>query len=293
METAIKSNKPSISASSLKTYMSVLKSLYFKKHDKKASPDINIHWFDNQDEIIELLADKPASSRKTTYAALIAITDKNDKYKAALMDDGKAYDKFIKSQTKTEKQEEAWKSFDEVKHIVEAAHSKVKPLLNSKTPLSLEEYKKVQDFIILALTSGVYISPRRSMDWVDMKLKDVNRETDNYIDRGNFVFNKYKTAKYYQQQKVSIPKDLKLILNKFIKLNPHEYLLTTDKGTKMTGVRLNQKLNKLFDGAISTSMLRHIYLTEELKNVPALEKLEQMAHDMAHSVGEALEYVKK
>jgi integrase len=289
MESAIKENKPTISASSLKTYISLLKSLYHKKHEKG---DINLAWFNNQDEIIELLKDKPASSRKTTYAALIAIAKDNNKYKAALLDDGKTYDKFIKTQTKTEKQEENWKSFEEVQKIFNDMHTKIKPLLNSKE-LSPTDYKKLQDFILLALTSGVFISPRRSMDWVDMKIKNIDKAKDNYIDKNDFVFNKYKTAKFYETQKVSIPKQLKTILNKFIKLNPHEYLLTDDKGNKMTNVRLTQKLNKIFDGAISTSMLRHIYLTEQLKNVPALEKLEKMAHDMGHSVGEALEYVKR
>lgn len=289
MEEQIKKNKPKISASSLKTYISLLKSLY-RKNNKDG--DINLAWFNNQDDIIESLKDKPASSRKTTYAALIAVADKNDKYKSALLDDGKTYDKFIKSQTKTEKQAENWKSFEEVKKVYDDMYSKVKPLLNAKQ-LSLSDYKKLQDFIIVALTAGVFISPRRSMDWVDMKIKNVDKEKDNYIEKSSFVFNKYKTAKFYETQRVDIPKPLKTILNKFIKLNPHEYLLTDDKGQKMTNVRLTQKLNRIFDGAISTSMLRHIYLTEQLKDVPALEKLEKMAADMGHSVGEALEYVKR
>lgn len=289
MEEQIKKNKPKISASSLKTYISLLKSLY-RKNNKDG--DINLAWFNNQNDIIESLKDKPASSRKTTYAALIAVADKNDKYKSSLLDDGKTYDKFIKSQTKTEKQAENWKSFEEVKKVYDDMYSKVKPLLNAKQ-LSLSDYKKLQDFIIIALTAGVFISPRRSMDWVDMKIRNVDKEKDNYIEKSSFVFNKYKTAKFYETQRVDIPKPLKTILNKFIKLNPHEYLLTDDKGQKMTNVRLTQKLNRIFDGAISTSMLRHIYLTEQLKDVPALEKLEKMAADMGHSVGEALEYVKR
>lgn len=290
MEELLKKNKPNISENSLKTYISLLKSLFKKNNDNEKN--IDLAWFNNQNEIIELLKDKPASSRKTTYAALIAIAEKNDKYKAALLDDGKTYDKFIKSQTKTEKQAENWKTFAEVKEIYDNMSAKIKPLLNAKS-LTPSEYKKVQDYIILCLTAGIFISPRRSMDWVDMKLKNIDKEKENYIDKNTFVFNKYKTAKFYETQRVDIPKPLKTILNKFIKLNPHEYLLTDDKGNKMTNVRLTQKLNRIFDGAISTSMLRHIYLTEQLKDVPALENLEKMAHDMGHSVGEALEYVKR
>jgi len=238
-----------------------------------------------------LLEDKAPSSRKTTYAALIAIAKENDKYKKALLTDGKAYDQFIKTQTKTEVQETNWKSFDEVKKIYEDMYSKVKPLLNLKE-IDASDYKKLQDFIILSLTSGYWIPPRRSQDWTELKIKNIDKEKDNYIDKNSFVFNKFKTAKFYETQKVDIPKGFKAILTKYLKLNKNDYLITDDKGNKLTNVRLTQKLNHIFGNNISTSMLRHIYLTEKLKDVPKLAELDKLAHDMGHSVSEAMEYVK-
>ena len=290
MEEVIKKNKPDISASTLKTYKSLLKTLYLKKHD--SADDINCNWFNNQEEIMKLLEDKAPSSRKTTYAALIAIAHNNDKYKVALLDDGKSYDRFIKSQTKTETQTNNWKDFAEIKQVYDTMYSKVKPLLNMKE-IDANDFKKLQDFIILALTSGIWFPPRRSTDWIEMRCKNIDKANDNYIDKNNFVFNKYKTAKYYDKQEVPIPKGLKTILNKYMKLNPNEYLLTNEKGNKLTNVRLTQILNRIFGNKISTSMLRHIYLTDKLKDVPKLEELQQLASDMAHSIPEALEYVKK
>lgn len=291
MEEIIKANKPGISASSIKTYMSLLKSLYHKKHEK-SSEDIKCDWFNEQDEIIELLQDKAPSSRKTTFAALIAIAKENDKYKKALLDDGKTYDKFIKTQTKTEVQENNWKDFEEVKKIYDNMYAKIKPLLNMKT-IDAKDYKKLQEFVILSLTSGVWMPPRRSMDWVDFKIKNIDKEKDNYMDKNEFVFNKFKTAKFYDTQRVDIPKGLKTILTKFIKLNPHEYLITNDKGGQITNVRLTQILNHVFGNNISTSMLRHIYLTDKLKDIPKITELDKLAHDMGHSVSEAMEYVKR
>lgn len=287
----LKKNKPNISANTLKTYVSLLKSFYYKNHEKGSEMDCD--WFNKQDEIIHLLKDKPASTRKTTYASLIAIAKDNDKYKTALLADGKKYQEFIDTQTKTDSQQENWKSYDEVKNIFNEMYKKVKPLLNSKSPLDNKEYSVLMDFILVALTSGVFISPRRSLDWIEMKIKNVDKTTDNYIEKNEFIFNKYKTAKFYDTQKVEIPKELKTILNKFIKLNSHEYLLTDTNGNKMSNVRLTQKLNVIFDGKISTSLLRHIYLTDKLKDVPALTELKEMAKDMGHSVTEALQYVKK
>jgi hypothetical protein len=112
------------------------------------------------------------------------------------------------------------------------------------------------------------------------------------MDKNEFVFNKYKTAKFYNTQRVEIPKGLKIILSKFIKLNPNEYLLTNSSGGKLNNVRLTQMLNKIFGNRISTSLLRHIYLTDRLKDVPKLDELNTLATDMGHSLKEQLEYVK-
>lgn len=285
----LKENKSNISASTLKTYASLLKSLYYNNHDKQS--EINLDWFDKQDDVIESLKDKPYSSRKTTYSALIAITKNNDKYKNELVGDAKKYQEFITTQKKTDKQEANWKNYDEIKNIVDASLERIKPLLKKKE-LNDKEYKDLQDFVILALTSGVYFPPRRSSDWVFMKIQNVDKANDNFIDKNNFVFNKYKTAKFYNQQTVDIPKDLKKILNKFIKFNPHEYLLTDGQGKQLSTVRLTQKLNTIFGNKISTSMLRHIFLSSKLKDIPALNELKQIATEMGHSVNEQLQYIK-
>jgi len=287
----IKERKEGISENTIRTYTSLLRSLYYKHHEKGS--EMNFKWFNDQDTIIEHLKNMPAASRKTTYSALVCIADDNEKYRKVMMEDANNYNKMIKTQTKTEKQETNWKSYDEIKKIYESNYAKAKPLLNSKDELNKKDYAMLEDFIILSLTSGYWIPPRRSTDWVELKIKNYNPKEDNCIVKGNFVFNKYKTAKFYHEQIIPIPKGLKLILAKYIKHNKSEWLINDHNGNKMTNVKLSQRLNKIFDGLkISTSMLRHIYLSDKLKDIPKLQELEQMAHDMGHSVNEALEYVK-
>lgn len=287
----LKENKPNISESSVKTYTSILKSLYFKHNDKNTA--VNFKWFDNQANIIKLLKDKPASSRKTTFASLIALTPENDKYKKALLSDGKEYQTFIETQTKTPTQEANWKTFDEVKEVYRDMYEGAERLLNKTKALKPAELLFLQDFMIVALTSGYWIPPRRSSDWIYFRLNDIDKDSDNYIDEDEFVFNQYKTAKFYKQQRVKIPDGLKTILDKWVKINPHDTLLFDNSGKPLTAPRLTLKLNKIFDGRISTSMLRHIYLSDKLKDVPALNALQKQASDMGHSVSEALQYVKK
>jgi hypothetical protein len=287
----IKEKKAGISENTIRTYVSLLKSLYYSHHEKGS--DMNMKWFNNQDDIIELLKNKSPSSRKTTYSALVCIADENDKYRKKMMEDAMDYNKMIKTQTKSEKQDENWKSFDEVKKIYETNYAKVKPLLNSTEELSKKDYSTLEDFIILSLTSGYWIPPRRSQDWVDFKIKNFSIKDDNCIHKGHFIFNKYKTSRFYNQQTIPIPKGLKLIIAKWVKINKQDYLICDHYGKKMSNVKLSQRLNKIFDGLkISTSMLRHIYLSDKLKDVPKLIELEQLATEMAHSVKEQMEYIK-
>ena len=52
-------------------------------------------------------------------------------------------------------------------------------------------------------------------------------------------------------------------------------------------------LNKIFGKKISTSMLRHMYLTNVYRDVPKINQMQDLAKEMGHSVSTALEYVKR
>ena len=40
-------------------------------------------------------------------------------------------------------------------------------------------------------------------------------------------------------------------------------------------------------------MLRHIYLTNDYKDVPQINQMESLADEMGHSVSTAMEYIKR
>jgi hypothetical protein len=66
----IKEKRPNLSASSLKTYVSILFNLH-----KKLDPDNNdLKFFDEDDKIIDLLKEKEPQTRKTTLSALFVLT---------------------------------------------------------------------------------------------------------------------------------------------------------------------------------------------------------------------------
>jgi len=78
-------------------------------------------------------------------------------------------------------------------------------------------------------------------------------------------------------------------------LNPHDYLLmNVSQQNKITSATITQLLHEFFERPLSTSMLRHIFLTEEYKDMPAIKEIKQRAHDMGHDMRTALtNYVKK
>jgi integrase len=289
----IKKYRTNVSESTIKTYGSLLKSLFYKAHDKDVP--INIEWFKKQDDIIELLKDKKPQNRKTTYAALIAICNDqcSDKYKKHMADDKQYTKQLIDKQEKSDKQKDNWEDYDKIKEVHDTMLTNTKKYLNSKTPLNKREFSSLQDFIIVCLTTGMYFPPRRSTDWTEMRLRgDIDKEKDNYIDKDNFVFNIYKTKKIYDTQKVPIPPEFRSILKKWAKHNDNDYLLVDDNNNKLNNVKLGQRLNRIFDKKISTSMLRHIYLSDKLKDIPKLTHLQDLAKDMGHSVEEQLQYIK-
>lgn len=148
----------------------------------------------------------------------------------------------------------------------------------------------------MALLSGKYIPTRRSKDFVDFKIKNINQETDNYIEgRNKLVFNSYKTAKTYGKQTLPLPIKLKNILFKWIQHNPTDYLLFDVNMNPLTNVKLNQRLNKIFgDKKVSVNNLRHTNITEALgEHKASKKKAEKLMSDMGSSMGMVDTYYKE
>lgn len=289
---AIKEKRPKLSDNSLKTYKSILTNIY-----RKCFPDdneIDLKKFDDTKHILNHLKDIPFNKRKTTLASLVVITG-NKEYTKLMKEDIEKYNDEQVLQKKDGKFENMI-SIDEVEKILRE-HEKEAKHLYKKSLLDMKEYQKIQDYILLCLTSGIYQSPRRSLDWV-MRYKNYNDndKEDNYIDMKKkvFVFNKFKTKSSKGQQVLEIPKLLYPIMKKWISIIPDDmdFLLFDSKGQELTPSQMTHRLNNIFKKPISTSMLRHIYLTSKFSNVN-LQDLTNTAHEMGNSPLQALQYVKK
>ena len=210
-----------------------------------------------------------------------------------MLEDIGDYNKEIGKQEKTEKQKDNWIEKEDISKLFIKYLDNSK-LLYKKKNIDMDDLQEIQQFIILCLTSGIYIPPRRSKDYVDFKIKSIDTKNDNYVKGSKFYFNSYKTSKTYGLQTVDIPKPLIVILKKWISINPTDYLLFDSKKQKLTNVKLNQRLNKIFDNkAVGVNMLRKGFLTDKFKDSNDIIKdIDKTFKDMGSSKIQFDTYVK-
>ena len=292
LKQVIKNSRPTLSDSSITTYNSILKNLYLKVFGDK---DIKLENFENSNKILKYLEDVEPNKRKTILSALVVICKDPKPYRSLMLTDIKDYNKEIATQEKTDEQKENWIEKGQLDTIFNVLKKEAEFLYKKQT-LNMTELQKIQNFIIISLF--YLINPRRAKDYTEFKTKSIDREKDNFFDDKNneLSFANYKTAKFYGTQKVKIDKVLKSILKKWISINPTDYLLFDANSQKLTPVKLNQRLNKIFgsEKGHSVNQLRHSFLTD--KYADSIKMKSAMAKDMEEmgsSIAQATTYIKK
>lgn len=281
--------RPTLSADSVKTYMSTMGSLFrglfpneeltVKNIGKLNDPDLAISW---------LNSNKSAASRRPFLSALAVIFD-NDAYRKAMMADKTELNKKVDEQMMTKDMTEKYISQSDIRAKLDQLKKETLKQYKSVVP----DLQQIQLYIILALLGAQYIAPRRLKDYTHFKIKNIDKEADNFIDKGELVFNAFKTAKF-GQQRIPLPKDLKAILTKYIKINPTEYLLFDVNFSQLSSPQLNQRLNKIFgtETGSSINLMRHSFLTEKFGD--SIIKKKELAKDMKQmgsSIAEAKYYI--
>jgi len=284
----LKRIRPTLSAGSLKTYTSLLKSVHKNVFQDK---EISKSDFDDCNKILEYLKELKPNQRKTILSALVVISDKS-KFREAMLDDIKSYSKDISKQEKSPAQEANWINQNELNEVFNHVKSTATALYK-KSKLSMSDLQDIQNYIILCLMSGQFIPPRRNLDYTEFKIKNINKDIDNYLDKNNLIFNTYKTAKFYGEQRIEIPKELKSILTKWIKINNTDYLLFDINESKLTSVKLTQRLNKIFGKHSGANLLRHLYLTSKFGDtIKKNTEIDETMEDMGSSASQLKTYVK-
>ena len=184
----LKKLKPNMSANSIKTYNSLLRSIY--KNVFGNINDVNIKDFSNHKKILEFLDEKTYGTRKTYLAALVCIAPDVAQYKTQMMEDIKEYNTETNKSELTDKLENSAINEEEIDTLVEKLKHTADLLFKKKSP-RLADLMDIQNYIILSLYYG-HIVPRRALDYVVLKYQNYSKD-DNYVDlkKNRFVFNKF------------------------------------------------------------------------------------------------------
>jgi hypothetical protein len=301
-------NEKIISKSSIKTYTNYIYKLYKEfNNDNEFEAEF---FLTNYKEVLKFIDNLINDNSKKSYIASILFllkkfNDKNDIFKKNIYleyieNTKKKIDDVKLNQEKNEKETENWITQDEIKIIYNDMYKKYYPLLQQYKNINIKkDYQNIQNFIIISL---YYLNmPRRLLDYTELKISEYDKNKDNYIYKKQFIFNIFKTSKYYDNNKVDINNELYNILNLFILMKKNNnnlnqiYLLESDNHNKLNSVILNKRLNRIFNNRkISVNILRKSYLSNIYKNIPSLKEINNISNNMSNSFREQLiSYVKK
>lgn len=290
----LEKNRPNLSEASLKGYVSVLKNLYVR-----VARDVNLenaHTFfkENAPKVVEyLIKEFPFSTRKTKLASLVVFVNDGeayDLYRKHMKADWEQYKDELENQEKTEKMKKNWITQEELKELYDKVKRRAMPLFR-ETNLTFQDLYEIQKLVVLSIYT--LLAPRRLLDYTEMKIRNFDKKVDNYWEGASMFFSKYKTAKTYGKEQVSVPPALRTLLTKWRKINPTDYLLFNKKGQKLTQPKLTLLLNEILGKGRSVNILRHSFITEEvLKDMPKFNHLKEVSKDMGNSVPTMMMYKK-
>jgi hypothetical protein len=284
----IKKNRPHLSDSSVRTYKNVITSLY---RTLRGEAEMDHHYFTtHQKDVMAHLESVKYNVRKTILSALVALTDGQVQhtYATQMKEDARKYDTLQKEQLMTGIQRANWCKWEEIEETLEKLKKKTDYIWKEKNP-SRSDMMLLQKYVLLACY--VLIPPRRAMDFCKMKIRDFDKEKDNYYEKGTFYFRQYKTAKFTGLETKKVPKALETLIKKWYSFRDEKLMFSDFMGAELSSSQITKILNSIFGKAISVNMLRHIYLTD--KNGPIMAELEERARDMGHSVRQMELYIKK
>mgnify|MGYP003656460536 CR=1 FL=1 len=260
-----------------------------------------------------------AKNHLTSIIAVLQVQNE-DKYTDAINIYLKGLDSLVKEiistteiQTKTPKQTENWTTMKSLKKVATQYHK----LLNDRgvfkktyDSLPLKDRKKLTYWLIASLYTSAGNPPVRATyanmsiitekNYIALKPEELHT---NYLVLGKknqkyFSFNSFKNVRYTGLTKVPVARALNRVLNKYFKLfsTPPEQLLINNVGMPMNEANLSATFTKVFDPTgkhITLNLVRHIFISELLKDDKFIDEKKHNADMMMHTTSTQELYRKK
>ncbi len=280
-----------LSENTKKTYAVQILNAYMKINPNESKFKTNL--LNNVKEIKNYVETfNNVNNRKTIYSSLLQVVpeDIKEEIKALMLNEINIYNVNIKNKTDSKNSID----FKDIKKKFNSLKKEYGHLLKKNNLNNFELYN-LQKMIALAVAGGLFIPPRRNLDYINLKIGgDIDEKKDNFIDfkAKTFNFNKYKTSKTYGLQIVEIPPKLYSLLVLFTKLKKDHsnFLFSQKKGEPFISATWSQYLNSIFKSKISTNSFRHAFLTNKYSNTT---ELKEDLKDMGTSIKQLDIYVDK
>jgi hypothetical protein len=292
-------DKRGIRESSCRTYISALKKVYAATGaDGKIE---NWKWLKDYSKVMEAIEkqEKLTSKKNKLTAVLVALsvqkkkdTQLIDRYQKKLAKWNDQYMDELERQKKTKTQRDNWLSYKELVKTSNELMEKVKEFKTEKK-LTRKEFDILQQLVVIR----TYLEFPLRNDFADMpviKKIDYNKLSDdqkkhNYLLIGAdgkkaFILTQYKNSKFLGEKRFDVPKPLNSIINLWLKHNTSGWFLVQIRTpTKAMNPNLLTKyLNKIFkkyNKKISSSMIRHIVISHQMKDEPTIKEKQQKEID--------------
>jgi len=301
LETTIKVLKPFLAENSIKTYASLLRSLFITLDiDEPIDASTIASYYKQIIGWVETLT--PTKRKQILSACLVFVNDTDDDseyaFKNIINSSFKEEQKNTELQEFTWNQKQAYLSWNEILDKREKLKESVAHLWKRQA-ITHNEKQKMQDYVIACLYT--MNPPRRALDYCLMVNPIYDTESNdtkvNHIDieSQRFVFNVYKTAKTYEEQRVRIDDTLFSILKDWIEIQRKDWLLTRSDGSRMNSDSMTRRLASIFNKkGFGVNMLRHAYVNDViLQNMPLISDLKDTATSLGHSHKETVLYKKR
>jgi site-specific recombinase XerD len=297
--------RPHLKAGSVQNYVICLEKLHQRLHDGVRTFD-NLEWLNDHKAVMSEI-DKMNDNTKRNYLnSVIVFYESLDDHQERPA--WKAYtemrdhlnktfaDKAMENK-KTERQEQNWITMDGFDKVITSYEKLIKRhriLYAKPADIQKDELERLQDYVLLRLYKEI---PSRN-DFAEVQIVDKKMYHDNHTNEDNylvtsrsdmyFMLHNWKTKRSeMDSRKIEIPADLRKLLRAYIrKLNGRHFLFANSRGGPLNRNGLTKLFTRLFkrffpEKNISTSLMRHIFLTDKYADVSKEMKKDQ--NNLGHS----------
>ena len=220
-------------------------------------------------------------------------------------------DKTKYNQSKSEKEEENWVSFEKLHESIKKNLKPVNKIIKRADEYSMKEAKIIMNWVISVLYVGSKENPPVRLDFNNMIVKTKEEYAEEHEDNQNylvihslrtkyFIFAEYKTSKSYGKKSIKLAPELNKMINKWMQLKTKikgidsNYLLFNNKGGPVGESSMSNYINDAFVSTgkhITLNLIRHIFVSDVANKLPLKERKE-IAEKMFHSLEMSLVYEK-